>query len=60
MMKIIVMFGLDHVERNSQSNEASRLLKELADKLNRGLTPGESVFLKDEQGNRVGVADIHG
>ncbi|MFN6304373.1 MAG: hypothetical protein ACK42H_19475 [Planctomycetota bacterium] len=55
------MFGLDHVERNQQAAESARLLNDLALKMNQaGLTPGTSVVLKDEQGNRVGIADIHG
>lgn len=60
-MKIIIMFGLDHVERNQQAVEAARLLSDLALKMKQaGVTPGTSVVLKDEQGNRVGIADIHG
>lgn len=59
-MKIIVMFGLDHVETATQPNEAARLLTELAKELQSKLIPGTSVILKDEQGNRVGIADIHG
>lgn len=59
-MKIVIMFGLDHVEQKDRNNEASRLLTELAKELNNNLTHGTSVILKDDKSNRVGIADIYG
>lgn len=58
-MRIVIMFGLEHVERHIQPNEAARLLRQLAETVSYKLTPGTSIILKDAQGNRVGIADIH-
>ncbi|MFN7323070.1 MAG: hypothetical protein ACK5SP_02235 [bacterium] len=58
-MKLVIIFGLDHVEKHDQPNEAARLLKELAADVNSKLVPGTSVVVKDANGQRVGIADIH-
>lgn len=61
-MKIIIMFGLDHVEPKQRNTEATRLLAELSHHIKtevREIKGYESVILRDLQGNRVGIADIH-
>lgn len=59
-MRLTVILGLDHVEPTDQQFEASRLLAELAEKLTEhgDLKVHDSFILRDENGNRVGVADV--
>lgn len=61
-MKVIIMFGLDHVEEKQRKHEANRLLADLSSRIHtevREVKGCESIILRDLQGNRVGIADIH-
>lgn len=59
-MRLTVIMGLDHVERDIQHLDAVRILDELADKItDKGsLDVGDSFILRDVNGNRIGVADV--
>lgn len=59
-MRLTVILGLDHVERDVQHLDVVRILDELADKItDKGsLDVGDSFILRDVNGNRVGVADV--
>lgn len=59
-MRLTVILGLDHAERDIQHLEAVRILDSLADKItDKGsLDVGDTFILRDENGNRIGVADV--
>lgn len=59
-MRLTVIMGLDHVERDIQHLDAVRILDELADEItDKGsLDVGDSFILRDVNGNRIGVADV--
>lgn len=59
-IRINIMFGLGHVERDVQHLESVRILDELADKItDKGsLDVGDMFILRDVNGNRIGVADV--
>lgn len=59
-MRLTVMMGLDHIEPEDRNIEASRVLRDLADKVRtkHDLEAGDTFILRDINGNRIGVADV--
>jgi hypothetical protein len=59
-MRLTLILGLDHVERDIQHLEVMRILDELTSKLaDTGcVNAGDMHILRDMNGNRVGVADV--
>lgn len=59
-MRMNIMFGLNHVETDEQNSEAERILTDLNVKISCGkpLEVGDTIILRDINGNRIGVADV--
>jgi hypothetical protein len=59
-MRLTLICGLDHVEREVQHLEVMRILDQLTSKLaDTGfVNAGDMFILRDINGNRVGVADV--
>jgi hypothetical protein len=60
-MRMNIMFGLDHVDADQRNEEVQRLLVALCGSVYKAETPlvvGDTIILRDANGNRVGVADV--
>lgn len=60
-MRMNIMFGLNHVDADIRNEEVQRILVALCGSVYKSDSPlveGDCFIIRDENGNRVGVADV--
>lgn len=60
-MRMNIMFGLNHVDADKRNEEVQRILVSVCGSVYHSEYPvveGDTFIIRDENGNRIGVADV--